>query len=33
MPVRAELLLPQIQEIKAPIFSPHPEQAAPVLID
>ena len=33
MPVMAELLLPEIEEIKPPIFSSHPQHAAPILID
>ena len=33
MPVETELLLPEIEQINAPIFSPPPQQAAPILIN
>ena len=33
MPIRTELLLPKIEEIKSPIFSANPQQIALILIN
>jgi hypothetical protein len=33
MPVKTELLLPEIEEIEAPVLSSHPQQAALILIN
>ena len=33
MPVRTELFLPEIENIKPPIFSAHPQHAGPIPIN